>query len=119
MRLTEEGLEYEASDHHRQGLELSAESKTVNSAAFRPWARRVREYGGRSEWKKFRRLAATLNSLSLDRSDCTQCSWKRLKVDVRVDLDWAKSPGRRSTCGGTMMINSHSGETLVHKRRVR
>ena len=40
LRWTEEGLEYQASDKHRQpllgGLGFSEESKTVNSAAWSP-----------------------------------------------------------------------------------
>ena len=79
---------------------MSDESKTVNSAAAKPEEigpeedAKVRD---EAERKKFRSLAATLNFMSLDRSDvhyaakeiCTkmanppQGSWKRLKKAAR------------------------------------
>ena len=157
---TEEGLEYEGSDKHRrgllEGLGLNEESKTVNSAAVKPKEIGQEEDTGMlnvAETKMFRSLAATLNYMSLDRSDVqyaakevctkmaspTQGSWKRLKkagrylkgvekvtwvrswksddevnVDVHVDSDWAKGPERKSTSGGTMMIN---GTVVKHGSR--
>ena len=88
--------EYEASDMHRQalmeGMGLRKESKALNSAAVK------REEIGQEEDEeslegaektRFRSLAATLNCMSLDRSDVqnaakemanpTQGSWKRWK----------------------------------------
>ena len=97
---TEEGLEYEGSDKHRQalleGLGLNEESKAVNSAAVKPeeiGQEEDTEMLDASETKRFRSLAATLNYMSSDRSDvqyaakevCTKManptrgSWKRLK----------------------------------------
>ena len=97
---TEEGLEYEGSDKHRQalleGLGLNEESKAVNSAAVKPeeiGQEEDTEMLDASETKRFRSLAATLNYMSSDRSDVqyaakevctkmanpTQGSWKRLK----------------------------------------
>ena len=97
---TEEGLEYEGSNKHRQalleGLGLNEESKAVNSAAVKPeeiGQEEDTEMLDASETKRFRSLAATLNYMSSDRSDvqyaakevCTKManptrgSWKRLK----------------------------------------
>ena len=137
---TEEGLEYEGSDKHRQPEEIGQEEDTDMLDA--------------SEAKRFRSLAATLNYMSSDRSDVqyaakevckmmakpTQGSWKRLKkagryltgvekvtwvmrswrhddkvyVDVHVDSDWAKGPERKSTSGDMMMIN---GTVVKHWSR--
>ena len=73
---TEEGLEYEASDEHRQalleGLGLNEESKAVNSAVVKPeeiGQEEDKEMLDASETKRFKSLAATLNYMSLDRSD--------------------------------------------------
>ena len=72
---TEEGLEYEGSDKHRQelleGLGLNEESKAVNSVAVKP-----EEIGQEedtvvldaSETERFRSLASMLNYMSSDRS---------------------------------------------------
>ena len=96
---TEEGLEYEGSDKHRQallqGLGLNEESKAANSAAVKPeeiGQEEDTEMLDASETKRFRSLAAMLNYMSSDRSDvqyaakevCTKManptrgSWKRL-----------------------------------------
>ena len=98
---TEEGLEYEGSDKHRQalleGLGLNEESKAVNSAAVKPEETDT-EMLDASETKRFRSLAATLNYMSSDRSDvqyaakevCTKManptrgSWKRLKKGRQI-----------------------------------
>ena len=99
---------------------------------------------------KFTRLAATLNEMSMDRSDvqhaakekCTNIakptlgSWKRLqkakryltgvtkmtwsdqdklKVNVRVDSDWAFGLERQSASRGMMMISGNCGEALVEE----
>ena len=73
---TEKGLEYEDSDKHRrallEGLGLNEESKVVNSAAMKPEGIRQEEDTDMlvaSDARRFRSLAATLNYLSLDRSD--------------------------------------------------
>ena len=73
---TEGALEHEASDKHRQalreGLGLNEESKTVSSAAVQPEDVKEEEdveVLNEAEKLKFRSLAATLNFLSLDRSD--------------------------------------------------
>ena len=67
-RWREEGLAYEASDKHRQalgGLRLFEESRTVNSAEVKAEDANMLDEAER----KFRSLAATLNNMSLDRSD--------------------------------------------------
>ena len=70
---TEEELEYEGSDKHRQalleGLGLNEESKAVNSAAVKPeeiGQEEDTEMLDASETKRFRSLAATLNYMSSD-----------------------------------------------------
>ena len=76
QRWTDEGLEYEASDKHRQalmeGLALSKESKNVNSTAVKP--EEIRREGDEemldgTEKTRFRSWSATMNHMSLDRSD--------------------------------------------------
>ena len=71
LTCTEEGLEHEGSDQHRQalleGLSLNEESKAVNSGAVKP--EEVNQEGdaetlNASETKRFRSLAATLNYTS-------------------------------------------------------
>ena len=68
---TEEGLEYEGRDKHRQALleclGLNEESKAVNSAAVKPeeiGQEEDTEMFDSSEAKSFRSLAATLNYMS-------------------------------------------------------
>ena len=98
MRWTDEGLAYEASGKHRQalleGLGLSEESKTVNSAAVKPEEIGKEEDANmldEAQRKQFKNLAATLNCMSLDGSDVmanpTQGSWRRLKGAEKVT--WA------------------------------
>ena len=82
-RWTEDGLECEASDEHRQasleGLGLNGQSKTVNSAE---------EIGqdedasmlDEVERKKFRSLTATLDHVSLDRSDARRRYARRWRI---------------------------------------
>ena len=125
VRWTEEELEYEARDKHRQAqlelLGLGEESKTVNCAAVKPEDIGQEEDANildEVERKKFRRLAATLICMSFDRSDVqydgesdtreveetgegSQRSERSGRSDVLVDSDWAKGPGRTSTSGGT------------------
>ena len=76
MTWTEEGLEYEGTHKHRQalleGLGLNDESKAVNSADVKSeeiGQEEDTEMLDASETKRFRSLAATLNYMSLDRSD--------------------------------------------------
>ena len=84
LRWTDEGLAYEASDKRRQallvGLGLSEESKTVNSAAVKPEEPGQEEDANmldEAQRKQFKNLAATLNYMSLDRSD-VQCAAKKM-----------------------------------------
>ena len=105
VRWTEEGLECEASDNRRQalleGLGSIEESKTVNSAAVKPEELGQEEDGEMregTEKTRFRRLAATLDHMSLDRSDvqhatkeiCTKLakttrgSWTRFQKGTQV-----------------------------------
>ena len=136
LRRPDEGLEYEASDTHRQALLegwwLSEESKMVNSAAVKPEEIGQEEDANmldEAERKKFRSLVEPLNHMSLD----TRGSWKRVKktarylkgeqndgmkgFDVHVDSDWAKGPEKSTRRAD----HRHSGEAFgrEHRRRVR
>ena len=70
LRWTKEGLGHEASDKHRQvlleGLGLTGESKTFNSAAVKEEDANMLD---EAERMKFRSLVATLNYMSLGKSD--------------------------------------------------
>ena len=118
----------------RDGLKQgNTKWSTVRQSSVRKLARK----SGRNCWS--RSLAATLNCMSLDRSDVqyTAKGWKTLKKSCRysrrvenmtwvmrawqhdgmtVDLnsDGAKGPERKSTSGGIMMIN---GTVVKHWSR--
>ena len=130
-RRLDEGLDYEANDTHRQalmqGFELCKEIKTLNSAAAKKEEIRQEqdeEMLEGTEKPRFRNLVATLNSMSLDRSDvqyaekkmCTKMvsgwktvtrvmrAWKHdlMTVDVHVDVDARKSTSGGTTVNGTV-----------------
>ena len=115
----------------------SGVTKTVSSAAVKPeeiWQEEDANMLDEAEKMKFRRLAATLNYMSLDRSDviyatkehreleeaeegspisersgkgrgrCGQ-EYDEMKLVVHVDSEWATGPERKPTSGGMMMIN--------------
>ena len=64
---------------------------------------------GESDTEKLERPQESLEIL--------ERSWKRVdvvNVDVLVDVDWARGPERKSTSGGTMMMN---GTVVKHWSR--
>ena len=122
LRWTEQGVEYEEGDKHRQtllrGLGLNEESTTVNGAVLKEEAlgqEEDEEILGVEQARRFRSLEATLKNMSLDRSDVqsgakevcmkmanpTRGSWKGLQKAGRYVSPNSSSHRERTKSGSS------------------
>ena len=120
LRSTQEGLEYEASDTHCQalveGLGLSEESKTVNSAAVKPGGdrtRRRREMLEGTEQTRSRSLAE--KEICTKMANPTRGSWKKSKMACRCTrgvekVTWVMQAWKHDAVTADVHVDSDLGK---------